>query len=212
MCVVLSPLALCWSVLCVCVCLSWTERYLHEKNPPVLDCIKEVFALCVLDCVFVCVCGPAYTLSITRPEALILFLWYLILCHYLLFPKKQKELRELRGGIASCKAAGKDLCHSVPCRGLFMYLSASPSRYLLSCRLAFVQRDELEFRNLANSHPLLQKSWCAKPPNPLRKPICCVLRYSDFHVFLCCCGEWKIKHQFTGDEAQRFVLINTLIG
>lgn len=44
-------------------------------------------------------------------------------CHYLFFPEKQIELWKAERRIASCYAAGKDLCHSVPCRSLFIYLS-----------------------------------------------------------------------------------------
>lgn len=46
-------------------------------------------------------------------------------CHDLFFPKKQIELQKAERRIASCKAAGKDLCHSVPCCCLFIHLSVS---------------------------------------------------------------------------------------
>lgn len=72
-------------------------------------------------------------------------------CHYLFFPKKQIEPWKAERRIASCNAAGKDLCHPVPRRSLFIYLSVfvfslqlppSLPHYLFLCTLAVVQRDK----------------------------------------------------------------------
>lgn len=46
-------------------------------------------------------------------------------CHYLFFSQKKTELQRAGSRAASCKAAGKELCHSVPCRCDFIHLSVS---------------------------------------------------------------------------------------
>lgn len=46
-------------------------------------------------------------------------------CHYLFFSQKKMELEWAESRAASCKAAGKDLCHSLPCRWGSIHLSVS---------------------------------------------------------------------------------------
>lgn len=114
-----------------------SERSWPKKNSCYIsitrthDDIQDGLLLCV--CVFVCLSvpmPPPHTLSISHPEAFILISRTSSSCHYLFYPEKQTEPRKAERRIASCNAAGEDLCHSVPCRSPFIYLSVfvfSPS-------------------------------------------------------------------------------------
>lgn len=90
-------------------------------------------------------------------------------CHYLFFPKKQIEPWKAERRIASCNAAGKDLCHPVPRRSLFIYLSVFVFSLQLPPSLAICFSVLLLlFKEIkvANSPHLSEMGSCFKPKNP----------------------------------------------